>query len=426
MTKDKKLVAIALVTSLFFLWGFALNLNSILIPHLKKACQLTDFQSSFVDSAAYIAYFILPIPAARFMHRFGYKGGILMGLILFATGAMLFFPAAAVRSYAFFLVALFIIFSGTAFLETAANPYITVLGDPSTATRRINFSQSFNGLAAALGPLMGGVFILSGKVLTKDQEAAMAPAQLDAYLNKEASAVQVPYLIIGLVVLTVAFLIYRSHLPNIIEEDAPGQVDEQKHSLLARIGTLLKRKQLVLGILGELFYVGAQAGILGFFIRYSENVAKLDEKSSSFFLVASLFCFMAGRFSGTYLMKHFNPVKLLATYCIINILLLISIFFVDGGFTVYGLMGVMFFMSIMFPTIFSLSIRGLGSQTKLGSSLVIMGIVGGALIPPVMGWVSDKSGIRFAYLVPIICFTYILFFAVTNLKIRRLEIQAGH
>src|SRR3569833_2294469 len=289
MTKDKKLVAIALVTSLFFLWGFALNLNSILIPHLKKACQLTDFQSSFVDSAAYIAYFILPIPAARFMHRFGYKGGILMGLILFATGAMLFFPAAAVRSYAFFLVALFIIFSGTAFLETAANPYITVLGDPSTATRRINFSQSFNGLAAALGPLMGGVFILSGKVLTKDQEAAMAPAQLDAYLNKEASAVQVPYLIIGLVVLTVAFLIYRSHLPNIIEEDAPGQVDEKKRSLLSRIGTLLKRKHLVLGILGELFYVGAQAGVLGLKKQNNKKDTKQKKKSSSFFLVASLF-----------------------------------------------------------------------------------------------------------------------------------------
>src|SRR6201986_2576671 len=197
MSKDNKLLAVALVTSLFFLWGFALNLNSILIPHLKKACQLTDFQSSLVDSASYVAYFILPIPAARIMHRYGYTGGILLGLILFATGAFLFFPAAAVRSYPFFLGSLFIIFSGAAFLETASNPYITVLGDPATATRRINFSQSFNGLAATLGPLAGGVFILSGKNLTPQEEAAMSPAQLTAYLNKEASAVQIPYLVIG-------------------------------------------------------------------------------------------------------------------------------------------------------------------------------------------------------------------------------------
>ena len=183
MSKNTKLVALALVTSLFFIWGFALNLNPILIAHLKKACQLTDFQSSLVDSASYFAYFLLPIPAARFMHRYGYKGGILLGLVLFATGTFLFFPAAAVRSYAFFLAALFVVFSGAAFLETAANPYIIVLGDPSSATRRINFSQSFNGLAAALGPLAGGLFILSGKNLTAAQEAAMTPGQLNAYLK---------------------------------------------------------------------------------------------------------------------------------------------------------------------------------------------------------------------------------------------------
>ena len=186
MPTDKKLFAVALITSLFFIWGFALNLNPILIPHLKKACQLSDFQSSLVDSASYIAYFLLPIPAAQFMKRRGYKGGILLGLLLFATGAFLFYPAAAVRSYPFFLGALFVIFCGAAFLETAANPYITVLGDPSGATQRINFAQSFNGLAAFLSPLVGGIFILSGKNLTAAQEAAMPPAQLNNYLNKEA------------------------------------------------------------------------------------------------------------------------------------------------------------------------------------------------------------------------------------------------
>ncbi|MGZ3874501.1 MAG: MFS transporter, partial [Mucilaginibacter sp.] len=231
MSKDTKLVALILVTSLFFIWGFALNLNPILIAHLKKACQLTDFQSSLVDSASYFAYFILPIPAARFMHRYGYKGGILLGLVLFASGAMLFYPAAAVRSYAFFLSSLFIIFSGAAFLETAANPYITVLGDPATATWRINFSQSFNGLAATLGPLAGGVFILSGKTLTAAQEAAMSPAELNNYLNKEASSVQIPYLLIGLVVLVVALLIYKTALPE-IQEEGDEAIAEEPGSLL--------------------------------------------------------------------------------------------------------------------------------------------------------------------------------------------------
>ncbi|SHM15502.1 L-fucose:H+ symporter permease [Mucilaginibacter sp. OK098] len=425
MSKDKKLVALALVTSLFFIWGFALNLNPILIAHLKKACQLTDFQSSLVDSASYFAYFLLPIPAARFMHRYGYKGGILLGLVLFAAGAFLFFPAAAVRSYAFFLSALFIVFSGAAFLETAANPYITVLGDPETATWRINFSQSFNGLAATLGPLAGGVFILSGKTLTKSQEAAMSSEQLNSYLNKEASSVQIPYLIIGLVVLVVAFLIFRTPLPEIVDENEPA-VEEESGSLLKQIGSLLKISNLRNGIIAQFFYVGAQAGILGFFIRYSERVAGLDEKPASYYLTAATFCFMLGRFSGTFLMKFINPVKLLAFYCTMNVLLLIVIFFLHGKFTVIALMGVTFFMSIMFPTVFSLSIRGLGQKTKLGSSLIIMGIVGGATIPPIMGLVSDASNIKFAYLVPIVCFSYILYFATTNLRVKKLEVVSGH
>lgn len=425
MSKDSKFIALVLVTSLFFIWGFALNLNPILIAHLKKACQLTDFQSSLVDSASYFAYFLLPIPAARFMHRYGYKGGILLGLILFATGAFLFFPAAAVRNYAFFLSSLFVIFSGAAFLETAANPYIIVLGDPSSATRRINFSQSFNGLAAALGPLAGGVFILSGKTLTAAQEAAMSPDQLNSYLNKEASSVQIPYLLIGLVVLIVALLIFKTPLPEIVEE-SEQPVEEQSGSLLKKIGELLQIVNLRKGIIAQFFYVGAQAGILGFFIRYSERIAGLEEKPASFYLTAATFFFMLGRFSGTFLMKFVNPVKLLMFYCTMNVLLLVLIFFLHGKFTVFALMGVTFFMSIMFPTVFSLSIRDLGAKTKLGSSLVIMGIVGGAVIPPVMGKVSDLSNIKFAYLVPIICFSYILYFAASNLKVKKLDVSGGH
>jgi len=425
MSKDKNLYAIVLITSLFFLWGIALNLNPILIPHLKKACELTDLQSSLVDSASYLAYFILPIPAALFMKRYGYKGGILLGLILFACGAFLFYPAASVRSYVFFLSALFVLFSGAAFLETAANPYITVLGNPETATRRINFSQSFNGLAATLAPLIGGVFILSGKNLSAFQKANMSPGELNNYLNREAAAVQLPYLIIGIVVITVAILIFRKPLPEINEEDTETAEDKRK-SLPGKIIALLQRKQLLTGVIAEFFYVGAQAGVLGFFIRFSERVAGMEEKAAAAYLTAAALGFMVGRFSGTFLMKFVNPVRLLATYSIVNVILLVLAVTLHAKFSVFALIGVAFFMSIMFPTIFSLSIRGLGSKTKLGSSLVIMGIVGGAVIPPIMGKVSDMSGIQYAYLVPIICFIYIFYFACINLSVKKVELVTAH
>ncbi len=424
MPKNNKIFAVGLITSLFFLWGFALNLNPILIPHLKKACQLTDFESSLVDSASYIAYFLLPIPAAQFMKKRGYKGGILLGLVLFAIGAFLFYPAAAVRSYVFFLFALFIIFSGAAFLETAANPYITVLGEPEGATQRINFAQSFNGLAAFLAPLVGGLFILSGKTLTKSQTAGMSADQLNSYLNKEASSVQLPYLVVGLIVLTVAILIYRTSLPEIVEDQHVEE--EESGTLFSNILSLLKRKQLVMGIIAEFFYVGAQAGTLGFFIRFAERVAGIEEKAAAFFLSISLLGFMLGRFAGTALMRFVNPVKLLVLYCCINIVLLLLAVTLHARFSVYALMGVAFFMSIMFPTVFSLSIRGLGSKTKLGSSLVIMGIVGGAILPPIMGKVSDLSNIQMAYLVPVVSFSYILYFAYRNLKVKNLDVVAAH
>jgi FHS family L-fucose permease-like MFS transporter len=426
MSKNNNAAAVALITSLFFIWGFALNMNPILIPHLKKACQLTDFQSSLIDSASYIAYFLLPIPAALFMKKYGYKGGIILGLLLFSFGAALFYPAAAVRNYAFFLGALFVVFSGMAFLETAANPLITLIGEPEKATQRINFAQSFNGLAATVGPYIGGVFILSGKTLTASEEKGMSGDQLNEYLNKEASSVQVPYIIISIVVFLVAIMVWRTAFPVIKEESGELESDE-KRPLGARIAELLKNKQLMSGVLAEFFYVGGQACVSSFFIRFSEKVGAIPEKdASTIYLPLAFLGFMAGRFIGTILMKYFNPVKLLVTYAIINIILIISAVNLDGRSAVYTLMAVWFFMSIMFPTIFSLSIRNLGAQTKLGSSLVIMGIVGGAILPPVMGRVSDMFNIQVAYLVPGISFIAILWFALNNLRVKKVEMVAGH
>ena len=236
MEKNKYSFAVILITSLFFLWGFAHNMNPILIPHLKKACQLNDFQSALIDSAFYIGYFVMALPAGYFMKRYGYKGGIVTGLLLFAVGAFLFYPAAEVRVFSLFLAALFIIASGLTFLETAANPYITVLGDPATATQRLNFSQSFNGLAATLAPFVGGLFILSGKTLSDADKQLLSAEQLDRYLTNEASSVQLPYIIIGVTVLLVTLLLWRTKLPDIKEEGHADGIDR----------SVLKEKNLVL------------------------------------------------------------------------------------------------------------------------------------------------------------------------------------
>jgi MFS transporter, FHS family, L-fucose permease len=416
MSANKRSAAIILITALFFLWGFALNLNPILIPHLKKACQLTDTQSAFVDSALYIAYFLLAIPAGKFMKKFSFKGGILFGLCLFALGAFLFYPASISRVYGFFLSAIFVMGCGMAFLETAANPYIIVLGDPATATQRINFAQSFNGLAASIAPLVGGIFILSGKTLSSEQKTSMTAPQLNDYLNHEAASVQIPYLIIGLVVLSVAVMVYRTALPEITDVDDSLEIE----------GSVFGEKNLMFGVVAQFFYVGAQACISSFFIRFSYKVAALDEKTASFFLFIALMGFMIGRFVGTALIRFFSAAKLLAGYCIINMGLLILAVSLHGKLPVYALMGVEFFMSIMFPTIFSLSIRGLGSKTKEGSSFLIMAIVGGAVFPVIMGRVSDASSIQTAYLVPASCFIIVLLFALKNINVEKLKLSMAH
>lgn len=417
MADRKTRLAIILITSLFFLWGFALNLNPILIPHLKKACQLSDFQSALIDSASYIAYFLIALPAGLFMKRFGYKAGITLGLLLFALGTFLFYPAAEMRHFGFFLLALFIIASGLTMLETAANPYITVLGDADSATQRLNFAQSFNGLAAFLAPLMGGAFILSGKSLSQQQQLSMTPLELNAYLDLEASSVQIPFIIIGIVVLLVAVLIWRTRLPEIIEEK---EIEGEE------TGSILGEKNLMLGVAAQFFYVGAQVCISSFFIRFAGSVAGIEEKMAAYLLSGAFLSFMIGRFIGTYLMKFVAPPRLLAAYSLINIVLLIAAVSTTGMVSVYALVGVQFFMSIMFPTIFALSIRGLGAKTKVGSSLVIMSIVGGAIFPVIMGQVSDVSSIQTAYIVPAVCFLVVLYFAIKNNSIKNIKLGASH
>ncbi len=395
-------LAIVLVTGLFFLWALAHNLNPILIPHLRQALQLNDLRSALVDSAFFIAYFVMALPAGALMARFGYRSGIVGGLLLFATGAILFWPAATLRSYPFFLSALFIIASGLTFLETAANPYITALGDPATAHRRLNFAQAFNGLGAALAAFFGGRFILSGEAPSEEGLTAMAPAALDAFLAGEALAVRVPYLIIALVVLLAAVLFMRVPLPEV-----------QAHNSTDDGATPRSMGRLWAAVAAQFCYVGAQVGVGSFFIRFAGRTADIGEQEAAYLLSIGLLLFMAGRFIGTALLRSMHATALLGASAAIAAMLAGVAVLGTGVAAVVMLIALQLFMSIMFPTIFSLGIEGLGSRTKLGGSLLVMSIAGGAVIPPLMGAISDRHGIQLAYLVPLGCFLAVALFART-------------
>ncbi|WP_234733134.1 L-fucose:H+ symporter permease [Tellurirhabdus bombi] len=394
-------LAFALVTSLFFLWAFVHNLEPILIPHLKKACQLTDLQSSLIDSAVYLGYFIMALPAGFVMKKYGYQRGIIIGLIMYAVGAFLFVPAADTRLYTFFLGALFIIASGCAFLETAANPYVTVLGNPETATTRLNFSQSFNGLGAFLAPVLGGKFILSGIEHSEAELAAMSPEALDSYLQYEASQVKLPYLIIGIVVVAVAVLFMLIKLPSI---------SESQQKTKSSIQSALRHRHLKWGVIAQFFYIGAQVCVTSFFIRFAKFTSDIPEKDAAEWLGWAMLFFMIGRFVGTYLTRFISANKLLTIYSLISAFLLFIAMTVDSEIAVWAIFAVPFFESIMFATIFSLGIDKLGEDTELGSSLLVMAIAGGALFPVLMGYISDQSNIKIAYIVPLLCFFVVAYF----------------
>ena len=401
------LIPFVLVTTLFFLWAFVHNLEPILIPHLKKACQLSDLQSALIDSAVYFGYFLMALPAGMVMKKYGYKKGILIGLVLYALGAFLFLPAAGSRFYLFFLGALFIIASGCAFLETAANPYVTILGPPDTATTRLNFSQSFNGLGAFIAPILGGRLILSGIEHSKSELTAMSKEQLDVYLQMEANAVKIPYLVIAVVVLGVAALIYFTRMP---------EVAVQKDNKKSGVWQALRHSQLRWGVVAQFFYVGAQVGITSFFIRFARYTSHAPEKEAALWLGLALFGFMIGRFAGTFFTRFIAPNKLLAIYSFACIGLLAAATFVQSELAVWAVLAVPFFESIMFPTIFSLAIRGIREDTEIGSSLVVMAIVGGAVCPLIMGLISDQSNIQLAYVVPLLCFFVVAWFGMRGYK----------
>jgi MFS transporter, FHS family, L-fucose permease len=404
-SSNKYLFPFILVTSLFFLWAFLHNINPILIPHLKKACQLSDTQSAFIDTAVYLGYFTIALPAGWMMHRYGYKKGILVGLLLYGLGALLFIPAAGTRDYSIFLAGLFVMAAGATFLETVANPYITKLGDQKSAAQRLNLAQSFNGVGAFIAPVIGGQIILSGIEHTKEELKSMTPEKLSEYLSFEASTVKIPYLVIAAVVFILLGVFFFSHIPEIKEKD-----EKEAGSFSFSV---FRHVHLKWAVIAQFFYVGAQVCVGSFFIRYSRYVDDIPEKTAANWWFIAMVGFMLGRFSGTFLMKYIKPARLLGAYAVINIVLLLIAVFVKGTIAVYAVVLIPFFMSIMFPTIFAMGISGLGEEAKIGSSFLVMSIVGGAIFPLAMGQISDATGgnIQLAYLVPILGFIVIGYFA---------------
>jgi FHS family L-fucose permease-like MFS transporter len=412
ITEKRFALPLLLVTSLFFLWAIGVNLNDILIQHLKKAFGLSDFRSSLIQTAFFGGYFLAALPAGWLMQRIGYKKGILIGLLTCATGAFLFIPAASVGLYAFFLFALFTMACGQSFLEVAANPYVTVLGPGESSERRLNLAQFFNSVGAVVIALVGARFILSGIEHTSAEIAAMTPAQVWQYRAFEASMVKKPYLIIAGIFLLVALLIYLTKLPEISAEDGTKESTTD-----AKLSGLWAYPHLLKGVVGQFFYVGAQVGVASFIIRFVEHTLPgTHEKVAAHYLQIHLFGFMVGRLVGSTVMKYVSAPKLLRIFAGSSVLCVTIALLASGYVSVWAVVLLGFFHSIMFPTIFALSLKNLCPYTKLASSFVVMAIIGGAVCPAIMGRISDAWNIQMAFVVPLICHVYVLYFAVRGYK----------
>ena len=383
------LIPLMLVTSLFFLWGLSYGLLDVLNKHFQETLKVDKERSTFLQMAYFGAYFVVALPAGYFMNRFGYKKGIIFGLLLFATGALLFFPSAQMESFDFFLLSLFVLASGLTFLETAANPYVTVLGPPQTSEFRLNLSQSFNGVGSFIGP------IIAAKIFFDESKPAG---------GSDLESVKWVYVIMAVVVLSVALLFVRTRLPEIKESEVMTKAKLEKKPLFSH-------RNFTGAIIAQFFYVAAQVGIAALFINYCTEVNKgITNARASVLLSISLLLFTIGRFAGTAIMKKVPPNKLLMIYGIINALLCVFVVLGSSGLSIFSLMAVFFFESIMFPTIFALGVKDLGHHTKQGSSFIIMAIVGGAIMPKVMGYLADQYSTPIAYSVPLVCFLVVIWY----------------
>lgn len=387
------LVPFILITSLFLLWGFAHGLLDVLNKHFQGVFTMTKAESGLVQFSTYIAYFLMALPAGMFMKRFGYKKGIILGLCLFAVGAFAFIPAAYLHSASPFLIALFVIACGLCILETAANPYSTILGPEESGAQRLNLSQSFNGLGWILGPLVGGMLIFGGE-------------ESDPFTLTE------PYILVGSVVLLVAILFIFTKLPEVqVEEDTDAE--EKEYVPASGTASMWRHPQFVRAIIAQFCYCAAQTGIFSFFINYVTEVdtSMTNIEASRILAFGGMALFMIGRLSGSFTMKWMSPARLLTWFALADAVCMALVVVSVGTVSLYALYLSFFFMSIMFPTIFALGLEGMGSSTKKASSYIVMGVAGGAFAPMLMGYIgADNMAIGFV--IPLLSFLYILYFAL--------------
>jgi MFS transporter, FHS family, L-fucose permease len=409
------LLPFILVTTLFFMWGIPNNLNGVLIKQFMKSMELSRFQAGLVQSAFYLGYFVLAIPAGMLMRRYSYKTGILFGLLLYAFGCILFWPAAIIGKYGFFLLALFVIASGLAFLETGANPFIALMGNPESSEQRLNFSQAFNPIGSVTGVLLGTIFIFSGIEPHETEIAAMKlSGEYTSFLQHETMRVVRPYLGLAIFSVAWAFLIVRVKFPKL---------DAVKISDTGSGGSfraLLKVPGFWKGVLAQFFYVGAQVGTWSYFIPYVQDYTGQPEKVAGYFLTGTLVAFGFGRFSATWFMRFIKPNRLMGLYSLINVLLVGFSIVVPGWIGMWAIFLTSFFMSLMYPTIFAISIKDLGENTKIGGSVLVMAIIGGALCTPLMGYIAEVSdSMAIAMTVPLAAYIYVAWYSFRGSVVSR-------
>lgn len=419
MDKHKN-IALSLIFCLFFLWAISSNLLPTMIRQLMKTCELNAFEASFTESAYWLAYFVCPIPIAMFLRHYTYRAGIIVGLLTAATGGLLFFPATMVKSYGLYLCVFFIIAIGMCFLETAANPYVTELGEPATATRRLNLAQSFNGLGAFISAMFLSKLVLSGQTYTRQTLPADYPGGWEGYVETESHAMQTPYLILALALICIAIVLCVVRLPKVSGEQEKKDTNRKLIDF-----SVLRHPHFSRGVVAQFFYNGGQTAVNSLFLVYCCTYVGIDEGVATTFFGLYMLAFLLGRWIGTMLMLKITPVRMLQVYAIANIILCGVVVAFGGMVGLYAMLGISFFMSIMYPTQFSMALDGLGEQTKSGSAFLVMAIIGNACVPQLTAFCMHHAD-RFyqvAYLVPMLCFAVCAWYAYTYKQLRTINKQ---
>jgi FHS family L-fucose permease-like MFS transporter len=408
MFPSTNLTAFLLTTTIFFVWGMSNNLTDILVQQFRKSFELNLVEAQLVQTSIFMAYFVMATPAALLMRRFGYKAGLVTGLVTFGLGTLSFLPAAFIGRYTPFLIALFVTGSGQAFLETAANPLIAQFGDSDTSERRLNFSQAFNPPGTIAGVLVGTWFIFSGVDKTPVEIAAMkAHGTYSVYLHSETMRVVPTYVVMGCAVLLLALFIARAKFPASIDAR-----DENEAPSAGAYGRLLRHKGLMAAVAAQFFYVGAQISTWSNLIPYLRRYTTLSDKGAGYFLTSTLIALMVGRILSLPLMRFIAPARLIAIFALINCGLVMVGMFAPGMAGAIALLATSFFMSVMFPTIFALGVKGLGADTKIGGSFLVMAILGGAIFPPLLSWIGKELGsLALGYALPVASYVVVAIYA---------------